>query len=248
MIVDALVLLGESRFGRGLAPGDLLRTADRLGIDRVVAAAARPMDYHLGPANDAVASTASSSDGRVAALGRVDPSDGDRAVDEAHRCLVDLACRGLFIHPFEESTPVTSARAIFEVAAEHGRPLVVATGHPLVSEPLQVAQIAMDHPTTPVVMTNAGNINISGLSLSDAWLALSLAPNLHVTTNGEYRQDFIERLANDLDPGRVMFASMTPVFDQDYELRRVRSARMSRLARTAMEGEAAATLFALGAS
>jgi len=109
-----------------------------------------------------------------------------------------------------------------------------------------VAQIASDFPNVPVVMTNAGNINISGLSLADAWLALSLVPNLHVTTNGEYRQDFIERLANELEPGRVMFASMAPVFDRAFELKRVRSARMSADARLAMEGGTAARLFGLG--
>lgn len=246
MIVDALVLLGENRFGPTLTRDELLASNDRLGVDKVVAAPARPLDYHLGPANDAVASAARDSDGRIVPLGRVDPTDGERGVEEARRCLRDLGCIGLFLHPFEEAVPITSARPIFEVALEHRAPIVVATGYPMVAEPLQVAQIATDLPDVPVVMTNGGNINISGLSLSDAWLALSQATNLHVMTNGEYRQDFIERLASDLDPGRVMFASMAPVFDRDFELKRVRSARMPADARRAVEGGAATRLFGLG--
>lgn len=245
MIVDALVLVGDNRFGRTLTTQELVAGNDELGVDVVIAAPARPREYHLGPANDAVASVARSGDGRIVPLGRIDPTEGERGVREAVRCLRDLGCRGLFIHPSEESVPITSARPIFEIAEERRVPVVVATGYPMVAEALQVAQIATDFPNVPVVMTNAGNINISGLSLADAWLALSLAPNLHVTTNGEYRQDFIERLANDLEPGRVMFASMAPVFDRAFELKRVRSARMSADARLAMEGGAAARLFGL---
>ena len=37
-------------------------------------------------------------------------------------------------------------------------------------------------------MTTGGQINISGLSVVDAWLALTTTPNLHVLTNGVYRQ------------------------------------------------------------
>jgi predicted TIM-barrel fold metal-dependent hydrolase len=62
-------------------------------------------------------------------------------------------------------------------------------------------------------------------------------------TNGEYRQDFIERLVGGMDSGRVMFASMAPMFDPEYELLRVRSARMPDEARRMLEGEAAARAF-----
>jgi predicted TIM-barrel fold metal-dependent hydrolase len=167
-------------------------------------------------------------------------------VVEARRCLRDLGCAGLFLHPFEEAFPITKARAVFAVAAELRSPVVVATGFPMVSEPLQLAQVAVEFPDVPIVMTNGGNINISGLSLADSWLALELAPNLHVMTNGEYRQDFIERLVGGIDARRVMFASMAPVFDPEYELLRVRSARMPEDARRMLEGEAAARLFEIG--
>jgi predicted TIM-barrel fold metal-dependent hydrolase len=246
MIVDALVLLGENRFGPALDAAAALRLCDELGIDRMIAAPARPLDYHLGPANDRLASAAAQSDLRIAGLGRVDPSDGERAVSEAQRCLDELGLRGLFLHPLEEACPIGRAAPVVEVARAHAAPVVVATGFFAQSEPLQIADVAAAFPDVPIVMTTGGQINISGLAMTDAWLALTNQPNLHVTTNGEYRQDFIERLVTDLDPARVLFASFAPYFDARFELRRIRSARMSGSARQAVEGDNAARLFSLG--
>ena len=97
-----------------------------------------------------------------------------------------------------------------------------------------------------MVLTTGGQINISGLSMVDAWLALTTTPNLHVLTNGEYRQDFIERLAAELDPARVLHASFAPTFDAAFEQARTRSARLSAVARRAIEHDNAARLFGVG--
>lgn len=245
MIVDALMLLGENRFGPSLSVDEALFVAERLGIDHVVAAPARPIDYHLEPANERLAGVRAESGGRLSVLGRVDPTDGDRAVAEAARCLDDLGCVGLFLHPGEEAFPVTAGRNVLEVADARRAPVVVATGLFSLSEPLQVAQLAAEFPGVPIVMTNGGNINISGLSMADAWLALTSRTNLLVMTNGEYRQDFIERLARDLEPERVLYGSMAPVFDPEFEWKRVESARMNDGARRRIEGENAARLFRL---
>jgi predicted TIM-barrel fold metal-dependent hydrolase len=245
MIVDALVLLGENRFGPSLTPEAGLRLCDELGIDRVIAAPARPLDYHLGPANDALAAAVAQSDSRIAGLGRVDPTDGERAVAEAGRCLDELGLSGLFLHPLEEACRVGRALPVVEVAGEHSAPVVVATGFFAQSEPLQIADVAAAFPDVPIVMTTGGQINISGLAMTDAWLALTSHPNLHVTTNGEYRQDFIERLVTDLDPSRVLFASFAPYFDARFEILRIRSARMSDEARSAVEGDNAVRLFGI---
>ncbi len=244
MNVDALMLLGENRFGPSLRPEVALAVADRIGIEVIVAAPARPLDYHLGPANEALARFAAESNGRVTALCRVDPTDGARAVGEAERCLDELGCAGIFLHPGEEACPITQARDILEVAQRRHAPVVVAAGLFALSEPLQVSQVAAEFPETPIVMTNCGNLNISGLALFDAWLAVTSAPNLRVLTNGEYRQDFIERLAA-ADPHRVLYGSMAPVFDPDFEWKRLGSARMSDDARRAIQGENAARLFGL---
>lgn len=242
-MIDALMLLGENRFGPTITVADGLALADTLGLDAIVAAPARPMDYHLGPANTALAAAAAAASGRIVALGRVDPTDGDRAVREAIRCLDELGCVGVFLHPGEEAYPVRLARPVIDAIADRGRPVVVATGFPSQSEPLQVAEIAAAYPDLPFVLTTGGQINISGLSMIDAWLALTGTPNLSVMTNGEYRQDFIERLATDLDPTRVLYASFAPAFDARFEHARIRSARLAPADRELIEQVNAARLF-----
>lgn len=240
------MLLGENRFGPSLSVDDALVYADQLGLAGIIAAPARPIDYHLEPANAALVERAQESDGKLAVLGRIDPLDGDRAVALAERCIREFGCVGLFLHPGEEAFPIRVARPVLEVADALGVPTVVATGYFSLSEPLQVAELAADFPAVRIIMTSAGQINISGLSMVDGWLALTTTPNLHVLTNGEYRQDFIERLATELDVGRVLFASFAPLFSAEFEIARIRSARLSGEARMAIEHDNAARLFSIG--
>lgn len=242
-MIDALMLLGENRFGPGLEVTEALGLAGDLGLSCIVAAPARPLAYHLEPANEALAAAAASSDGRLVALGRIDPLNGERAVAEAVRCVEELGCRGLFLHPGEEAFAVRQARNVLEVAEARSVPLIIATGYFALSEPLQIAELAALAPSVPVIMTTGGQINISGLSMVDAWQALTSTPNLHVLTNGEYRQDFIERLASELDERRVLYASFAPTFDAAFEVARIRSARLSDSAREAIEHDNAERLF-----
>jgi uncharacterized protein len=241
--IDALMLLGENRFGRSISADEAIAIADEHDIAKVVAAPARPLDYHLEPANERLAQTAAASGGRIVALARVDPLNRAAATREAERALGELGCAGIFLHPGEEVYSILAARDVFKVGQKHCRPVVVAAGYQGFSEPLQIAQVAGDFPDLPVVLTTGGQINISGLSMIDAWLALTSHDNLCVMTNGEYRQDFIERLAAEFDPARVIYGSFAPLFDPAFELRRVRSAVLKDEARRLIEHENALRLF-----
>jgi predicted TIM-barrel fold metal-dependent hydrolase len=246
MIIDALVVAGANRFRNGgLTLAALVAAAATAGIDGLVAAPGRPFDYHLGPANDALAGAATRVDMPVARLGRVDPLDRDRAIAEATRCLDELGCVGLFLHPGEEVFPARLASPVVTVAASRGVPVVVAAGAYSLSEPLQLLELASAHPDVNIVMTSGGQLNISGLGMIDALFALQRAPNLHVMTDGVYRQDFIERLAGDLDSRRLLAGSFAPYFDLGYERRRVVNARLTAEARELVEGGNAQRLFAL---
>jgi predicted TIM-barrel fold metal-dependent hydrolase len=246
MVVDSLVLLGENRFGPTLTLDSALREADSLGIRRLVAAPARPDAYRLEPANEALAGRAQ-EEKRISVLGRIDAWNGDAALEEARRCVDELGCVGLFLHPWEEACPVMRCDPVFGFASERKVPVVIATGFYGLSEPLQVGAIASRFPDVPIVMTNGGQVNISGLSMIDAQLALAESPNLHVMTNGEYRQDFIESLAAGL-AHRTIWCSMAPWFDQRFELERIRSAHMATEARRRIESENALDLFGMDAA
>lgn len=244
MRVDALAVASPNLFKAGLAVDELVATSLDRGLDMVVVAPGRPFDYALEPANDQLAAACTELQ-HVARLGRVDPLQGAKAVAEARRCLRELHCVGLFLQPGEECFRLPEAVKVVKVAAAAGAPVVIAAGLYGQSEPLQLLSLSRAVPDAIIIMTSGGQINISGLSMIDAWAALTRSPNLYVMTNGEYRQDYIERIARDLGPERMLFASYAPYYDQGYELARIANADLDAEARQQVEGGNAQRLFGL---
>lgn len=242
-IVDGLTLLGRNLFGAEQSAGQLLAQMDRAGIDVAVVAPARPPDYHLGPANDDVLAAGRAHRDRLVPLARLDPNRDD-AGEAAHRFLGGGA-RGIFLHPREEVFAINDPRVdvVARTCAEHQVPLLVAAGFPWVSEPLQVAELAGRHPSVPIVMTNGGQLNISGLGQQDAFLALQAQQNLLIATSGVYRQDFIEATVAEFGASRVLFASCSPLFDPSYEVLRGRLSDLSRSQQQQIMHDTAARLF-----
>jgi hypothetical protein len=234
MIVDSLVFLGESLFGHAVGADDLLAWLDELEIDVAVVAPLRPRGYHLGPGNDAVAEAVRAHPRRLAGLGRVDPNLGEEAAAEAERCLGELGCIGLFLHPWEETYRVNGP-AVAEVIPD-GVPVVVAAGYPWLSEGLQVGELARARGGRPLIATNGGQINISGLGQTDVELALAANENLVLQTSGVYREDFLEGVVARFGAERLLYASGYPYFDPRLELLRVRWAHFDEDAKDAILG------------
>ncbi len=241
-MIDALVVVGDSLFGRSLHLADCLENAKRLGVDGVVAAPARGRDYELPPANTRLAAEANGQT-EVRRLARVDPNQGGAAIAELERCLDELGCVGLYLDPDEEVFRIQDAEPVVAAARDRGRPVVINAGVPLRSEPLQILEVAERVPDASIVLTSGGQINISGLSMVDAWAALQKAPNLSVLSNGEYRQDFLERIVRDLGPSRLLFASFAPYYDQTFEAIRIGNARFGQAERDFVEWGNARHLF-----
>ena len=187
MIVDALVIAGPNRFRRGQELPEAIDAAVACGIEgssrrrssaRLPPRAGERAPRRVGPGVSFP----------IARLGRIDPLGGS-----ASRRRRPAAASATSAAPGCSCTPVRrpirsrESAAVVEVAAEAGAPVVIATGTYALSEPLQVMELAAAHPTVRSCMTSGGQINISGLGMLDAWLALQRAPNLHVLTNGEYR-------------------------------------------------------------
>lgn len=227
-VIDGLAFVGPSLFGGGQEEGIVLERMRRTGLDVTVVVPARPPDYQLAPANERVAHAQSESDGALIALARADPNQADAANEVIHALDV-LGLSGLFLQPAEEHFRIADRRVwpLLEVCAERGKPVVIAAGYPLVSEALQIADLAGRFPTVAVVMTNGGQFNISGLGQLDAELALASCPNLSIQTTAVYRQDFIERVIDKFGAHRVMFAGGSPTFDPAYEILRARRAQVS---------------------
>ncbi|WP_028933261.1 amidohydrolase family protein [Pseudonocardia spinosispora] len=246
-IVDACVFLGRSRYGGELSPAHALSVAETLGVDTVVGVTAVPPDRDLRSATRGLLQLAAVNTGpvRLAVLARIDPWEPD-AVASATEALEQGAV-GLFLNPWEETFRVNDhplLDPLMRLLAALGRPVVVEAGHPWVSEPAQLADLAVRHPDVSVVGTRGGHMNMSGLSGQTALRALRAAPNLHVLTSGVYRQDWLADVVAQLGPDRLCYGSLAPLLEPRLEILRPKALPDAE-ARAAVLGGTASRLFAL---
>jgi len=229
MIVDSRVYLGASLFGYGQSLAEISANMERLGIDKAVLVPVKPRDYHFGPMNDLVADAVQAQPERFLGLCRVDPWQGEDAVAEVHRGFRELGACGLYLDPWEENFQANdkALRPVLRAASRHKKPVVLNAGHVRVSHPTQIGDMASQFPTVPFVACNGGQINISGMLLLEARRMLEACPNVVIETAGTYREDFIEEVVTEVGEERVLFASGSPIYDQEFEMARVRLAHLS---------------------
>jgi len=166
---------------------------------------------------------------RLVGLARVDPNQAQEAVQELERATKELGLKGLFLHPWEETFRINGPRddPLLARCAELQIPVVIASGNPWVSEAAQVGALPRRSANVTLVMTHGGQINISGLGQADALGTLQRHPNVCMETSGVYRQDFLEDVATQIGPERVLFGSNSPFMDIRLEVERVRWANLA---------------------
>ena len=248
MIFDFRVYLGNSFDGTKQSVEQLLSSMDALEIDMALAFPFRPLSCDLEQANTALSAAIKGYPDRLLGAARIDPWQPD-AVDTLRRGIESLGLRALFLNPWEETFRIDVDRLdpLMEISKTNNLPVVIAAGYPWLSEALQVAKLAARWPDASIVMTNGGQINISGLGQADATLALSRNPNLFMDTAGIYRQDFIEETIDAFGSERVLFGSGSPYFDQRYEIKRVLLAKAIESDRSAMKSGNARRLLKIAA-
>ena len=246
MIFDMRIFLGESFDGACQEVNQALRGMDALGIAMALACPFKPLSYNLEEANTNLAANIKGHPDRFFGAARIDPWQPG-APDALRRGFESLGLRALFLHPWEEHFRADLERLdpLIAIASAFGYPVLVMSGYPWVSEALQVRKMALRWPNVPIVMTNGGQINISGLGQADASLAMRTAPNLYIDTAGIYRQDFIEETAQEFGAERILFGSGSPYFDQRYEIKRVLVAKLPVQDRLSMQGGNAMRLLGL---
>ncbi len=238
MILDAEVYLGPNLFGPSYDFEALVSALDAAGIARAVICPARPPEYHLGPANDAVADAVRRAPNRLIGFARVDPRQGAAALVELRRNVERLGLRGLMLHPWEESFAINDRLVDPLLAYARRRRIAVqiAGGFPLVSHAAQIADLARRFPEVPILATHGGQINISGRGLYEAGQMLRACPNVFLQTSGVYREDWIEDMARDVGASRIVFGSGAPYYDLGFELERIRRLHLPAADRDAIAG------------
>jgi predicted TIM-barrel fold metal-dependent hydrolase len=243
-LFDAHVRLGDSRYGYSLDVAQLVARMKDLDISRAVLCPVRSADGSQSTANDRIAAAVGSDPARFVGFARIDPWSGSAALAELDRCVLKLGMRGLLLDPWEDHFVISSSFVdpIVERAGDLGLVVLLAGGYPNFSHPSQIGALAGRHAGVRFIATHGGQINISGLLLTEARAMLAAHPNVSIETSGVYRLDFIEDTAAEFGAGRVFFGSGAPVFDQRLEVLRIRLAHVSDAARAAIGGQNLAAL------
>jgi predicted TIM-barrel fold metal-dependent hydrolase len=228
-LFDADVRLGTSLFGYQLGPAKLLAMMERNGIARALVHPVRPRDFDLRAANDFVSDAVRTNPDKFTGFARVDPWLGDDAIAELRRAVDDCGLRGLSLDPWEDHFDIAAPMLdpLIEAATSLRIPVMVAGGYPQFSHPSQIAALARRHSSVRFIATHGGQINISGLLLADAQIMLRSAANVTINTSGVYREDYIEDCVEEFGAERVIFGSGSPIFQQDFETRRIHLAHFS---------------------
>jgi predicted TIM-barrel fold metal-dependent hydrolase len=244
MIIDGLAFVS----GNPGSAGDvatLLAHLSELGIDRALICGSKCADG-TSPNTHTAAAVGQEPD-RLTGLIRLNPwlsnwrADLDRHADGP-------SFAGVLLHPWEDGFAVLDPepKRIVERSAEKGLSVTIAAGYPWRSEALQIGALAEQFPDTTFVLSNEGQLNISGLGAADVSLLLGQAGNVVVQTTGAYREDFLVSLVAQYGPERLMYASGYPRFSPEYELRRVQWADgITAQAKDQIVGATAAAVFGL---
>lgn len=220
---DFRVFIGKRYDGLAQTADQLLRGMESIGIKQALVCPLKSNANDLRQDNQQLASQICQHEGVLSGAGRIDPWS-ETVRDDIRFVIDNLSFRAILLHPWEENFQVDHERMVevMGMIAEHQIPVIIIAGFPWVSEPLQILSLAKIYPSVPIIMSNGGQLNISGLGQADATLALQKADNLYIDTAGVYRQDFLEETVESFTSERVLFGSGSPLFDQEYEALRVR--------------------------
>jgi hypothetical protein len=227
VIIDGLAFIaGPAQPGKANSADNaggvaaLLTHMSHLGIGRALTCGRKGVDGESP--NASTAEAVRSHPDRLTGLVRVSPWMRDWRA-EMDEYAGDPAFAGVLLHPWEDGFAILDPepRRMVERSAERGLPVTVAAGYPWVSEAPQIGALASQFPDTTFVLTNEGQLNISGLGAADVAFLLAQSPNVVLQTTGAYREDFLVSLASQFGPERLMYASGYPKFSPAYELRRV---------------------------
>lgn len=210
---------------------------DAAGISGGVVAPLKPPELDFEDANARLATRLEDRSDYVG-IARIDPRVPE-AVEQAERAIDDHGLAGLKLHPWEESFSITAemVEPVLGVAADRDIPVWVHAGYPGVSHALSVREVARQHPSLSLILTHGAQLDISGLSLSDALLLAEDTDNTYFEISGVYRRDLIEDLVEKIGPDRVVFGTNAPYFHPTVEKSRVTTVDISEEAKSKILGE-----------
>jgi len=208
-LYDAHAHLGVARHsGRRQTADDLLRSMDRIGIDRSLLIPF-PVVEDDRVAHDGIAAAVRAHPDRFSGAACIYPfiSEADFRA-EVRRCAEYLGFRALKLQPQYQALNPVNGRGdfLFAVALEHKLTVVVhtGTGAPFALPSLYILP-ARKFPDLPIVLGHAGG----GLYVLEAIVAAAVCPNIYVELSSLMPHHVLEVLTH-VPAGRLMIGSDLP--------------------------------------
>jgi predicted TIM-barrel fold metal-dependent hydrolase len=219
-----------------------------LGIDRSIVSSFTPRDLDLRRANHAISEIVA-NDRRLIGFARIDPRLGARSVAELEACQRE-GFRGVKVDPFQQAFVINSDLVFdfFKACATTQMPVLVVAGHPCLSSPIQVGDLAERLPELTIIMAHGGQLAMHGLGIYDCLLVIKETERVYVETSGipeTGTEGLIERSVLEVSPDRVIFGSNSPINDPAMELERVRVSRIPEDAQNQIMGANLAAILRL---
>ena len=231
LIVDCNVRVGKSAYGEAYSKRQCLRSMDSHDVKYSIISSFTPPDLSFEKSNSVIQSIVRENSERLKGAARIHPRSADSNLT-LRKFLRKSAFVCIYLNPFEQSFKVNDrlAARVYEIAEETDSPVIVESGYPIVSEPLQVSEAAREFRKVKFVMTHAAQMLASGQSEGDSLSVLLENKNVYCDTSQVILSGiggFIEQVVKSGGENRVLFGSNSPFGNLSVELMRVREANIS---------------------
>jgi uncharacterized protein len=190
--------------GRKATPEEIVAGLDRAGHERALIFPMQEPDGYAA-ANDAAIDAARRHGGRLTALARINPHEGEEALAEAERCLAAGAA-GFKLHPrsdaFDLPHPVVDG--VVALAHDARAPVLFHAGRGFPGLGEEAAALSRRYPGARLILAHAGISDLGHLGPIAAD-----APNLFFDTSWWLVSDLLTLYAT-VPPGRILYASDMP--------------------------------------
>lgn len=219
MIIDSLAKLGPHYMGRNFSAEQYIEIMEENGFDQAVIGPNRPLSGSFVEGNDWIEEVLERYPGRFYGAARIDPWQRENAIVELEKRFQSPKYKAIYLHPWEENYQCNRGVVlpIMDFARERNLPVIIAAGYLWVSHITQVGDLARQYPDVKIMVTNAGQLDLSGLTLGNVKYVLKGTPNLYMGTAAAVAAEWLTDLIGESAKGRVLFESGHPFFEADLE-------------------------------
>lgn len=228
MIVDAHVHIGKSTRLQINVDGEfLVRTADKLGFDKICVTDLTALFYDMHEGNYLLSCEMKKFPDRMLGYATLSSTRfGQAALDELDRCRHDYGMTGLKIYSTPDLSVAEPAMIpILEKCVELAFPIL---GH-LTPQECEFMLTAV--PEVRIMMAHSGGQPFAKGDWNRAIMAAQRHPNLYLeTASSTIDTEFLGKAVAALGAGRIVFGTDTPLLDPYTQLGRIRASGLDSTA------------------